>query len=68
MPRSWLLLAIGVCALISAGCSRSDVEAWCEKRADETAAKLSPVYRPSAAEADRGRAAFVRECVKNQGY
>ncbi len=48
--------------------SRSRALEFCEREYLKTAVVLNPIYRPSKEEVERGLDAFMRECMKNQGY
>jgi hypothetical protein len=62
-----MLSPLAISTLLVLGCASEDVEAWCARKAAEESARLTPVYRPSGAEIERGNAAFIRECMKNPG-
>lgn len=67
------LSLIPVAFLFFAACgsseeSRARAEEWCRGKAVEAAAQRIPVYGPSAEEIERGHQAFMRECMRNQGY
>lgn len=70
--KPWLSLIL-VAFLFFAACgsseeSRARAEEWCRGKAVEAAAQRIPVFRPSADEIERGHQAFMRECMRNQGY
>lgn len=48
--------------------SRARAEEWCTRKAIQAAADKIPLYSPSQDEIIRGHQAFMRECMKNQGY
>ncbi len=71
--RKLALYLISAAFLFLAACgsseeSRAKAEEWCRGKAVQAAAQRIPVYRPSAEEIERGHQAFMRECMKNQGY
>jgi hypothetical protein len=75
----FLLFILGFAMVTPSGTSQSGsatsqasgeerAEAWCSRKAAEKATELAPRYQPSGEEMARGHVAFMRECMKNQGY
>jgi len=62
------LLAVFLAACGSREEDRARAEDFCSRKAVQVGVPLARVYQPSREEASRGYDAFMRECMKNQGY
>ena len=64
----FLLLGLVLGTLAACGDGRAGAEEWCNKKAVEIGGPLARAHQPSSEQASAGYDAFMRECMKNQGY